>query len=249
MFSHSWDCSRWGQPSTALTATPLKKGRLTSSWHPQDKTPLPMKRWEISTSQTFSRNLYSETSIDKTWWWPYKAETCCFTSNLKNIHLLYRVSQEEWTKLQKSVPYFKLYRYNPKHLYPKLNGYGDNVQRSLKLWQLLLTYWLPNTYWNLQEYVVSVMLISVLNIKVTCEWHKAIKKTTKTLALLLYLSLGVQVLYVGRSWSLSCDVRATVRWLHCMSRRACTVDEYAVTDGVQYMDPREAHTFRRPLSP
>jgi len=73
----------------------------------------------------------------------------------------------------------KLYWYNPKHLYPKLNGYGDNGQRSLKLWQLLLTYWLPNTYWNWQEYVVSVMLISLLNIKVTCEWHKAIKLNYK----------------------------------------------------------------------
>ena len=46
---------------------------------------------------------------------------------------VYRVSQEEWTKLRESVPYVKLYRYNPKHLYPKLNGYGDNGQRSLKL--------------------------------------------------------------------------------------------------------------------
>ena len=46
---------------------------------------------------------------------------------------IYRVSQEEWTKLRKSVPYVELYRYNPKHLYPKLNGYGDNDQRSLKL--------------------------------------------------------------------------------------------------------------------
>ena len=27
----------------------------------------------------------------------------------------------------------KVYRYNPKHLYPKLNGYGDNGQRNLKL--------------------------------------------------------------------------------------------------------------------
>jgi len=45
----------------------------------------------------------------------------------------YRVSQEEWTKLRESVPYVELYRYNPKHLYPKLNGYGDNGQRSLKL--------------------------------------------------------------------------------------------------------------------
>ena len=46
---------------------------------------------------------------------------------------LYRVSQEEGTKLRESVPYVKIYRYNPKHLYPKLNGYGDNGQRSLKI--------------------------------------------------------------------------------------------------------------------
>ena len=57
------------------------------------------------------------------------------------------------------------------------------TEKSLKVWQLLLTYWLPNTYWNWQEYVVSVMLISVLNIKVTCEWHKAIKQTSKPVAL------------------------------------------------------------------
>jgi len=37
------------------------------------------------------------------------------------------------TKLRESVPYVELYRYNPKHLCPKLNGYGDNGQRSLKL--------------------------------------------------------------------------------------------------------------------
>jgi hypothetical protein len=48
-------------------------------------------------------------------------------------YYIYRVSQEEWTKLRESVPYVKIYRYNPKHLYPKLNGYGDNDQRSLKL--------------------------------------------------------------------------------------------------------------------
>jgi len=87
---------------------------------------------------------------------------------------IYRMSQEECARLRECVPYVKLYRYNPKDLYPKLNGYGDNDQRSLKLWQLLLTYWLPNTYSNWQEYVVSVMLIAVLNIKVTCDWHKAI---------------------------------------------------------------------------
>jgi hypothetical protein len=48
---------------------------------------------------------------------------------------IYRVSQEEWAKLRESVPYVKIYRYNPKHLYPKLNGYGDNGQR--KVWSSL----------------------------------------------------------------------------------------------------------------
>ena len=46
---------------------------------------------------------------------------------------LYRMSQEERTKLREGVSYVKLYRYSPKHLYPKLNGYGDNGKRSLKL--------------------------------------------------------------------------------------------------------------------
>ena len=39
---------------------------------------------------------------------------------------LYRVSQEERTKLREGVPYVKLHRYNPKHLRPKLNGFRDN---------------------------------------------------------------------------------------------------------------------------
>ena len=45
---------------------------------------------------------------------------------------IHRVSQEERTKLREGVPYVKVYRYNPKRLYPKLNGYGDNGKRSLK---------------------------------------------------------------------------------------------------------------------
>jgi len=49
------------------------------------------------------------------------------------IYTIYRVSQEECAKLRESVPYVKVYRYNPKHIYPNLNGYGDNGQRSVKL--------------------------------------------------------------------------------------------------------------------
>jgi hypothetical protein len=45
---------------------------------------------------------------------------------------IYRVSQEESARLRENVPYVKVHRYNLKHLYPKLNGYGDNDQR--KVW-------------------------------------------------------------------------------------------------------------------
>ena len=54
-----------------------------------------------------------------------------------------QVSQEECARLRESVPYVKLYRYNPKHLCPKLNGYGDNAQR--KVWaSLVSTYCMPS---------------------------------------------------------------------------------------------------------
>ena len=52
------------------------------------------------------------------------------------IHIytyIYRMSQEECARLRDGVPYVKVYRYNPKHLCPNLNGYGDNGQRILKL--------------------------------------------------------------------------------------------------------------------
>jgi hypothetical protein len=46
---------------------------------------------------------------------------------------IYRVSQEECARLRDSVSYVKVYRYNPKHLYPKLIGYGDNGQRKVRM--------------------------------------------------------------------------------------------------------------------
>ena len=118
--------------------------------------------------------------------WYFQNDGCRRTTTrsfqLQSLHI-YRMSQKKCARFRENVPYVKVHRYNPKHLYPKLNGYGDNGKRNLKLWQLLHAYWLPNSYWNWQEYVVSVMLTSVLNIRVTCEWHKAIKlnyKNTRT---------------------------------------------------------------------
>ena len=50
-----------------------------------------------------------------------------------NFASIYRVSHELRSLLRESVPYVKLYRYNPKHLFPKFNGYEDIGQRSLQL--------------------------------------------------------------------------------------------------------------------
>ena len=57
---------------------------------------------------------------------------CVVYIHIPHIESYIQGVQEEWTKLRESVSYVKLYRYNPKHLYPKLNGYGDNGHR--KVW-------------------------------------------------------------------------------------------------------------------
>ena len=60
---------------------------------------------------------------------------CHKSSKIHVIYIcmyIYRVSQEECARLREGVPYVKVYRYNPKHLCPKLNGYRDNGQR--KVW-------------------------------------------------------------------------------------------------------------------
>jgi len=66
-----------------------------------------------------------------------------FETILNHYIYMYRVSQEERTKLRESVSYVKLYRYNPKHLYLKLNGYGDNGQR--KVWTSCISAYCTST--------------------------------------------------------------------------------------------------------
>ena len=86
---------------------------------------------------SLSATAYRMTSMRKIaeapplFWNPHK-KRYCYCLLFVSTNDIYRVSQEERTKLRESAPYVKLYRYNPKHLYPKLNGYGDNGQR--KVW-------------------------------------------------------------------------------------------------------------------
>ena len=91
----------------------------TNTHHTHTQTHTPHTHTYIHTPHTHTPHTYTHT--------PHT-----HTHIHKHTHI-YRVSQEECARLRESVPYVKLYRYNPKRLYPKLNGYGDNGQRSLKL--------------------------------------------------------------------------------------------------------------------
>jgi len=72
----------------------------------------------------WQRQLYTRREV-------YSGSSLLADLNFQSVGGLYRVSQEECARLRESVPYVKVYRYNPKHLYPKLNGYGDRGQRKV----------------------------------------------------------------------------------------------------------------------
>jgi len=78
----------------------------------------------------------------------------CFVDHFN----IYRVSQEECARLREGVPYVKVYRYNPKHLFQKLNGYGDNGQK--KAWSSC-----GSTHCTCQ---VTILTISVLEFGIIC---------------------------------------------------------------------------------
>jgi hypothetical protein len=75
---------------------------------------------------------HKQGTCDQFWRPNYSADWAFISRQRVEILKKYRVSQEECEILRESVPYVKLYRYNPKHLYPKLDGYGDNYHR--KMW-------------------------------------------------------------------------------------------------------------------
>jgi hypothetical protein len=60
-------------------------------------------------------------------------KTSLIIYDYKQVYFFYyiQVSQEECVRLREGVPYGKVHRYNPKHLCPKLNSYGDNSQRKV----------------------------------------------------------------------------------------------------------------------
>ena len=96
-------------------------------------TPMPMYITGTSAFRTVYMKLFIQITLVKSQSPSIRINSYRITIIFIAIYIyIYRVSQEEYVRLRESVPYAKLYQYNPKHLIPKKNGYGDNSQR--KLW-------------------------------------------------------------------------------------------------------------------
>jgi len=132
-----WSCRENGPNATTKNYDPLE------TWRKEKTRPSPenLERWNIY-SHEWKRSKNGRMEQSKA----MEYEIRKASSGVLKPRNIYRMSQEGCARLREGVPYVKVYRYNPKHLCPKLNGYGDNGQRSLKLWQLLHTCWLSNTY-------------------------------------------------------------------------------------------------------
>jgi hypothetical protein len=103
----------------------------------------------------------------------------------------YRVSREECIILRERVPYVKIYRYNPEHLYPNLNVYGDKDQR--KVWSTSgfhtlylpvdrLMHARPSVRYRIAPYAISklhtFMLIMQCSLRIRCEWLVTFRVTS-----------------------------------------------------------------------
>ena len=53
--------------------------------------------------------------------------------DIRNSYIYTGCPRRNVLRLWEGVPYVKVYRYNPKHLCPKLNGYGDKAREKCGL--------------------------------------------------------------------------------------------------------------------
>jgi len=108
--------------------------------------------------------------------------------------------------------------------------------------------WNFDSCYTITDYQIHIktgrnMLISVLNIKLTCEWHKTIKLNDKNTRTHVIVALRVPST-IHDTWMQSGDV--TLLTAHSGIR---TEMDKNVNWQVQCVDPQEGHTFLWPLSP
>ena len=93
--------------------------------------------WQNDVEQSAVTSVMEDFPSNSPWRQNLRISTLSRTFALSNklywwSGFIYRVSRRECARLRENVPYVKVHRYNPKHLYRKLNGYRDNGER--KVW-------------------------------------------------------------------------------------------------------------------
>jgi hypothetical protein len=84
------------------------------------------ENWRILTNKEIYASVKQPTiietmSLNRLWWFGHVQR---MEENRIPKRVIYRMSQEECARLREGVPYVKVYRYNPKHLCPKLKLNG-----------------------------------------------------------------------------------------------------------------------------
>jgi homoserine acetyltransferase len=103
-----------------------KLPKISLKWMPKQKKArgIPKKNWMDA-----MRKAINERNLNEGQWEDSKQRSQGVGQRRKVLKLIYRVSQKEYARLWENVPYVNVH---PKHLYSKLNGYGDNGQK--KVW-------------------------------------------------------------------------------------------------------------------
>ena len=143
------------------------------------------------------------------------------------IRVIYRVSHELKSLLRESVPCVKIYRYNPKHLCPKLNGYRDNGKR--KVWtswgcthytcQLAVIFFRPWVGCYVTECAVSHVsqashVTSAFGIPVSCIVLRTLRITMTRVRMFLYFNL-MALCHSQVTLMLSTDINITETTYSC----------------------------------
>ena len=145
----------------------------------------------------------------------------------RSLRCVYRVCHELRSLLRESVPYVKIYRYNPKHVCPKLNGYGDNGKR--KVWaswgcthytcQLAVIYVRPCVGCHVTECAVSHVsqashVTSAFGIPASCIVLRTLRITMTRVRMCLYFNL-MALCHSQFTLMLSTDINITETTYSC----------------------------------
>jgi hypothetical protein len=107
-------CSCWLNQSNWVTF--MSWGLVNHMWNAIVKVIKNSGKWTLENSLSMAVQVLSHSC--------YGGKSCAtwqiLLCTMDSFHRLYRVSQEECARLRESVPYVKVYRYNPKHLISKV---------------------------------------------------------------------------------------------------------------------------------